>query len=100
MGVKVVVIALIMLLVSAFFGAYVRVFYDQQAGCANFFTFVLFLAGIVMSFVETGWFGIVILLAYWFLFFIFGIFWNNRYLKHLKNGSDPHHGLPIDKRIK
>lgn len=88
-------VGIVILSFSAFFGAYLAVFYTPSFKVASFAkstSMALFFVGIIMLFTTIGWWSFAGILGYWLLFIISRMHWHKRFEAHLKAGTDPWHG--------
>jgi len=87
------ILAIVILCISAFFAAHLAVFYPPPAkiGFARAISTILGLAGIIMLFVSTDWWwGLVGIVAYLILNFLSKVFWYGRYESDIKAGKNPY----------
>ena len=96
------IIVIVILAFSAFFGAYLGEFYTPSFKVATFakaFSMALFFLGIIMLFVTVGWWGFAGIVGYWLFFTLSRAHWHKRFEKHLKAGTDPWHGMMREKQL-
>ncbi len=89
------ILAIVILSFSAFFGGYLAEFYTTRFEIAKFAkltSMILFFAGIIMLFVAVGWWGLAGIAGYGLLFTLSRLFWHKRLESYLKAGIDPYHG--------
>lgn len=95
-------IGIVILSLSAFFGAYLAVFYTPSFKVASFAkaaSMALFFIGIIMLFVTVGWWGFAGIGGYWLFFTLSRVHWHKRFEAHLKAGTDPWHGMIRGKQL-
>lgn len=77
---------------SAFFGAYLAVFYTPSFEVASFakaISTTLFFIGIIILFVTVGWWGFACIVGYWLFFALSMAFWRKRFETLSKAGTNP-----------
>ena len=87
------VLAIVVLSVSAFFTAYLTEFYTTSFEIAKFakaVSMALILAGEVMLFVAVGWWAIAGIVAVWLLFTLSRAFWRKRFESYGESGINPY----------
>ena len=87
------VLAIVLLSVSAIFAAYLTEFYTTSFEIAKFakaVSMALILAGEAMLFVVVGWWAIAGLVAVWLLFTVSRVFWHERFESYLESGVNPY----------
>ena len=95
-------IGIVILSFSAFFGAYLAVFYTPSFKVASFAkatSMALFFVGIIMLFVTVGWWGFAGIVGYWLFFTLSRVHWHKRFEAHLKAGTEPWHGMIRGKQL-
>ncbi len=87
------ILAVVILSFSAFFAAYLAVFYTTSFEIATFAkstAMILTLAGIILLFIATNWIiGIAGIVGEVVLIGFFRIFWHKRLAKLIARGEDP-----------
>ena len=98
----IILLSIFIMSFSAFFGAYLAVFYSASFKIATFAkatSMILFLVGMVFLFIAIGWWGLTGIVGYWLLFTLSRVHWYRRFEAHLKAGTDPWHGMIRDKKL-
>jgi len=75
-----IILTIVLLSFSAFFGAYLAEAYTTSFKIATFAkltSMVLFFAGIIMLFIAVGWWGLAGIVGYWLLFTLSRVSWHN-----------------------
>ncbi len=87
------ILAIVILSFSAFFTAYLAVFYTTSFEIAKFAkatSMLLFFIGIIMLFIATDWWwGLAGIVGYWFLLTLSMVFWHKRFATLVARGEDP-----------
>lgn len=77
------ILAILLLFFSAFFGAYLAVAYTTSFRIATFAkstSMILFFVGIIVLFVATNWkLGLAGIAGYWLLFIMSRLFWHKHF---------------------
>jgi hypothetical protein len=86
------ILAIMMLSFSAFFAAYLAVFYTTSFKIATFAkatSMALGFAGIVMLFIAIDWWwGLAGIVGYWLLIVLSMVFWHGRFATLVARGED------------
>lgn len=87
------ILAIVILCLSATFAAYLAEFYTTSFHIGTFAkatSMVLCLAGVIMLFVAAGWWGFAGIVGWWLLFTMERATWRKRYESYLRRGINPY----------
>jgi hypothetical protein len=87
------VLAIVVLVISGTFAAYLTEFYTTSFGVATFpksVSMALIITGEVMIFVAVGWWGFAGLFGVWLWFTGARVFYQSRFETYVKSGVNPH----------
>lgn len=85
------IIGIVILVFSAFFGAYLAEFYTTSFKVATFakiISMALFFLGIIMLFVTVAWWGFAGIAGYYLLFTLSRVHWHKRFSERSGSGLD------------
>ena len=87
------ILTVLILSFSAYFAAYLAVFYTTSFKIATFAkatSMLLFVVGIIMLFIATDWWwGLAGIAGYYLLLTLSMVFWHKRFAKLIARGENP-----------